>query len=72
MSRPPMSLWFRIQELVVEVGLRVAKLVVATVLGILIYAVLTGPLGAPGSAQLALESWIAGALVVLVLETGIF
>jgi len=67
-----MSLWFRIQELVVEVGLRVAKLVVATVLGILIYAVLTGPLGAPGSAQLALESWIAGALVVLVLETGIF
>jgi len=67
-----MSLWFRIQEFVVEIGLRLAKLVVATVLGILIYAVLTGPLGAPGSAQLALEAWIAGALVVLVLETGIF
>jgi len=67
-----MSLWFRIQELVVEIGLRLAKLVIATVLGGLIYWVLTGPLGAPGSAQLALEAWIAGALVLLVLETGIF
>lgn len=60
------------QELVVEVGLRVAKLVVATVLGLVIYAVLTGPFGAPGSVQLALESWLAGALALLLLETGIF
>jgi hypothetical protein len=67
-----MSIWFRIQELVIEIGLRLAKLVVATVLGALIYWLLTGPLGATGSAQLALEAWIAGALVVLVLETGIF
>ena len=60
------------QELIVEIGLRVAKLVLATVIGLVIYAVLTGPLGAPGSALLALESWIAGALVLLLLETGIF
>ena len=60
------------QELIVEIGLRVAKLVLATLIGLVIYAVLTGPLGAPGSAQLALESWIAGALVLLLLETGIF
>ena len=60
------------QELLVEIGLRVAKLVVATVLGLVIYAVLTGPFGAPGSTQLALESWLAGALVILLLETGIF
>jgi hypothetical protein len=60
------------QELLVEIGLRVAKIVVATVLGVVIYAVLTGPLGAPGSVQLALESWLAGALVILLLETGIF
>jgi len=60
------------QELIVEIGLRVAKLVVASVLGAVIYAVLTGPVGAPGSAQLALESWLAGALVILLLETGIF
>jgi len=67
-----MSMWFRVQELVVEVGLRVAKVLVASALGLLLYIVLTGPLGVPGSAQLALESWIAGALVVLLLETGIF
>ena len=59
-------------EILVEIGLRVAKLVLAGLLGIVIYVVLTGPLGAPGSAQLALESWIAGALVILLLETGIF
>ena len=60
------------QELIVEIGLRVAKLVIATVLGLVIYAVLTGMFGAPGSVQLALESWIAGALVLLLLESGIF
>jgi hypothetical protein len=60
------------QELVVEVGLRVAKLVIATVLGVVIYAVLTGLFGATGSVQLALESWLAGAVVILLLETGIF
>ena len=59
-------------EILVEIGLRVAKLVLAGLLGIVIYVVLTGPLGAPGSAQLALESWIAGTLVILLLETGIF
>ena len=59
-------------ELLVEIGLRVAKLVLAALLGLVVYAVLTGLLGATGSAQLALESWIAGALVILLLETGIF
>jgi hypothetical protein len=67
-----MSLWFRTQEFVVEIGLRLAKLVIATVFGLLVYWLLTGPMGAPGSAQLALEAWIAGALILLVLETGIF
>ena len=67
-----MSLWFRTQEFVVEIALRVAKLVIATVFGLLVYWILTGPMGAPGSAQLALEAWIAGALILLILETGIF
>ena len=44
------------QELLVEIGLRLAKLVLATVLGAVIYAVLTNLFGAPGSVQLALES----------------
>ena len=67
-----MSLWFRIQEFVVEIGLRLAKLLVASVIGLVVYLVLTGPLGAPGSVQLALEAWIAGMLVFTILETGIF
>ena len=60
------------QELLVEIGLRLAKLVIATVIGLVVYAVLTGPFSAPGSVQLALESWIAAALVISLLETGIF
>jgi len=60
------------QELVVEIGLRIAKVVVASLIGIVIYWVLTNVVGAPGSVQLALEAWIAGALVFLILETGVF
>jgi hypothetical protein len=60
------------QELVVEIGLRIAKVVIASLIGLVIYLILTGPLGVAGSAQLALEAWIAGALVFLILETGIF
>ena len=56
----------------VEIGLRLAKIVIATILGLVIYAVLTGPFGAPGSVQLALECWLAGALAILLLESGIF
>jgi len=66
------SFWFRVQEFAVEVGLRIAKVLVASVFGLVIYLVLTGPLGAQGSVQLALEAWIAGALVFLIVETGIF
>ena len=60
------------QELVVEIGLRIAKVLVASVIGIVIYWLLTNVVGAPGSVQLALEAWIAGALVFLIVETGIF
>ena len=67
-----MSLWFRIQEYVIEVGLRLFKVLVASLIGAVIYWVLTNILGAPGSVQLALEAWIAGALVLLIVETGIF
>ena len=67
-----MSLWFRVQEFVVEIGLRLAKVVVASLFGLVVYVVLTGLFGVPASAQLALESWIAGMLVFLIVETGIF
>jgi hypothetical protein len=67
-----MSLWFRVQEFAVEIGLRLAKVLVASFLGLVIYLLVTGPFGAPGSIQLALEAWIAGMLVFVILETGIF
>jgi hypothetical protein len=61
-----------VSEILVEIGLRVAKVVVAGVLGLLIYLLLVGPFGAPASVQLALESFLAGAAVVLLAENGIF
>ena len=67
-----MSTWFRIQEFVVEIGLRVVKVAFASLLGLLVYLLLTGPFGVPPTAELALQSWIAGMLVFLILETGIF
>ena len=59
-------------EIVLEFGLRLAKLVLAALIGIVVYVLLVGPLGVPGSPQLALEAWIAGALVILLLETSAF
>ena len=59
-------------ELLIEVVLRGGKLILAGLIGVVVYAFLVGPLGAQGSPQLALESWIAGALVLLLLETSAF
>jgi uncharacterized membrane protein YdcZ (DUF606 family) len=59
-------------ELVVEVALRFGKVVLAGLVGIVIYAVVVDLMGATGSPQLALEAWIAGALVLLLLENSAF
>jgi hypothetical protein len=59
-------------ELVIELGLRFGKVVLATLIGVVVYVVLVGPLGVAGSPQLALEAWIAGALVIVLLETSAF
>ena len=67
-----MSLWFRTQEFVIEVLLRLVKVVIASLIGAAVYWILTNVVGEPGSVQLALESWLAGAAVLLLLETGIF
>jgi len=56
-------------ELLVEIALRFAKVVAATVLGLVIYVALTGPIGAPGSAELALLSWLVGAASLLLIES---
>ena len=59
-------------ELVIEFVLRFGKLIAAALIGVVVYLVLVNVLGVTGSPQLALEAWIAGALVLLLLETSAF
>ena len=56
-------------HLLVELGLRLSKIVAALVMGALLYLVLTGPAGIPGSAQLFLLSWLSGAAAILLVES---
>jgi hypothetical protein len=59
-------------ELLFEFVLRFGKAILAGLIGVVVYVVLVALLGAPGSPALALESWIAGALFLLLLETSAF
>ena len=56
-------------NLVGEILLRLAKALAALVIGIVVYGALVGPLGVRGSAELALLSWIAGAVFILLVES---
>jgi uncharacterized membrane protein YGL010W len=58
-----------VSNLVNEILLRLAKALVAAVVAVVLYLVLTGPLGLPGSAELALLSWLSGAAFILLVET---
>jgi hypothetical protein len=57
------------RELIAEVLLRLAKAGAAAVVGLVLFALLTGPLGVPGSGELALLAWLAGAAFILLVET---
>jgi len=59
-----------VSNLVIEILLRLAKAGIAAVLGAALYVILVGPLGATGSAELALLCWLSGAALVLLVETG--
>ena len=59
-------------NLVNEILLRLAKAGIAALIGVVLYLVLVGPLGAAGSAELALLCWLSGAAFVLLVETGLF
>jgi hypothetical protein len=56
-------------NLVGEILLRLAKAAAALVVGIVVYALLVGPLGVPGSAELGLLSWLSGAAFILLVES---
>jgi hypothetical protein len=55
--------------LVNEILLRLLKAAVAGVLGLILYLILTGPLGNTGSIELALLSWLSAAAFILLVET---
>ena len=57
--------------LVDEALLRLVKPAIALLLGAILYWVLTGPVGEPGGAVLALACWISAAAFVLLVETGV-
>jgi hypothetical protein len=57
-----------VRELVFEILLRLSKAVAAGVLGLLVWFVAVGPLGAHGSAELALLCWLAAAAFILLVE----
>jgi hypothetical protein len=61
-----------VSNLVNEILLRLAKAGIAFVLGIVVYLVAVGPLGAVGSVELALLCWLSAAAFVLLVETGLF
>ena len=56
-------------NLVYEILLRLAKAGAALVLGIIVYLVAVGPMGQPGSVELALLCWLSGAAFILLVET---
>jgi len=59
-------------NLVNEIRLRLAKAGIAVVLGVIVYLVAIGPIGATGSVELALLCWLSAAAFVLLVETGLF
>ena len=59
-------------NLVNEILLRLAKAGVAAILGLVVYFVAVGLLGATASVELALLSWLSGAAFILLVESGPF
>ena len=56
-------------NLVFEILLRLAKALVALVVGVIVWVVLVGPFGVTASAELALLCWLSGAAFILLVES---
>jgi hypothetical protein len=59
-----------LSNLLAEIGLRLLKALLAAVLGLLVYLIAVGPLGATASVELALLCWLTGAAFVLLVQSG--
>jgi hypothetical protein len=58
-----------VSNLVAEIGLRLLKAAAAALVGLVLYAVLVGPLHVPPTAELGLLAWLSGAAFVLLVES---
>lgn len=56
-------------NLVGEILLRLLKAAAALLVGLVVWVVVVGPLGVPGSVELALLCWLAGAAFILLVES---
>ena len=56
-------------HLVYEILLRLAKAGAAALLGLVLFALLVGPVGQEASVELALLSWLSAAAFILLVET---
>ena len=52
-----------------DVALRLLKAGVAVLLGLILYVLVTGPLGQPGSVELVLLCWLSAAAFILLVES---
>ena len=59
-------------NLVIELLLRLAKAGAAALVGLIVYLVAIGPLGAAPSVELALLCWLSGAAFLLLVESSPF
>jgi hypothetical protein len=60
-----------VSYLVNEALLRLIKPLIALLLGVVLYVILTGLLGEPGSAFLARACWISAGVFIQLVQTGI-
>jgi hypothetical protein len=58
-----------VSNLVSEVLLRLVKALAALVLGVILWVVLVGPLGAAATPEMALLCWLSGAAFILLVES---
>ena len=56
-------------NLVYEILLRLAKASAAALLGLVVYGIVVGLMGATGSVELALLCWLSGAAFILLVES---
>ena len=58
------------RELFYELALRLPKVIIATLFGVLAYAIATGPAAAPPTVELWILCFIGGGIFVLLVQEG--